>query len=334
MANTEDEWNGNPFFLDISRCVKASEYTAKAIVERYGTLSPTQADEILRFPCLFAYETQCQKDPKFGFIRKITKRPEQKQIKILYEIIQVSPFLTQADLKAMHFELDIHSWEYNRTHWAIKDVDLLEELAAKGIAPSLGSQGKSTAIIEQKKYRDTLFFREETREHIEAVPPDLEREIGRGREPLPIFFCYAHEDEELLNELKKHLRPLQQLRLIDIWYDRDIQAGVEWEEEVKSHLHKAKIIFLLVSADFMASDYCQGIEMKQALERHNRHEACVIPLILRPTHWHDLLGHLQALPMDAKPVIDRSWHNQDEAWYDVVAGIRRIVDDYRKMPSE
>src|SRR5215470_2233956 len=124
--------------------------------------------------------------------------------------------------------------------------------------------------------------------------------------PISIFFCYAREDEALLNKLKTHLRPLQRQSLIDVWYDRDISAGAEWEQKISEHLNTAQIILLLVSPDFMDSDYCYGIEMKRAVERHQRGEACVIPIILRPVHWQEEpLDMLQALPTDAKPV--RSW---------------------------
>jgi hypothetical protein len=120
--------------------------------------------------------------------------------------------------------------------------------------------------------------------------------------PITIFFCYAREDEELLKKLKVHLRPLQRQGLIDVWYDRDISAGSEWEQEILQHLNAAQIVLLLISPDFMDSDYCYGIEMQRALERHERGEAVVIPVILRPAYWHGKpLGKLQALPTDGKP---------------------------------
>ena len=144
--------------------------------------------------------------------------------------------------------------------------------------------------------------------------------------PVTIFFSYAREDETLLNKLKKHLRPLQRQGLIDVWYDRDISAGTEWEQEIKQHLNSAQIVLLLVSPDFMDSDYCYSIEMKRALERHARGEAKVIPVILRHVYWYgEPLGKLQALPTDGKPVTDLDWHNLDRALLDVTAGIREVV---------
>ena len=148
-----------------------------------------------------------------------------------------------------------------------------------------------------------------------------------------VFFCYAHEDEPLLKTLKKYLTPMQRLGLIAIWYDRDISAGTEWAQEISEKLNTAQIILLLVSPDFMASDYCYGVEMKRALERHQRKEARVIPVILRQIDWQDILGDIQALPTDAIPVLSPLWHSPDDAFYDVAQGIRKVVMQLTPPPA-
>src|SRR5438034_7688900 len=145
-----------------------------------------------------------------------------------------------------------------------------------------------------------------------------------------IFCCYAHEDEALLKKLKTQLRPLQRQGLVDVWYDRDISAGTDWEQQIKAQLNTAQIILLLVSPDFMDSDYCYGIEMQRALERHERGEACVIPVIVRPVYWQGILGHLQALPTDAKAIMSSLWYSVDEALLDVTEGIRVVVDEEQR----
>lgn len=144
---------------------------------------------------------------------------------------------------------------------------------------------------------------------------------------IKIFFCYAREDEILLNKLKAHLRPLQHQGLIKLWHDRDISAGTEWEREIDRHLNTAQIILLLVSPDFMDSEYCYSIEMKKAVKRHDQGEARVIPIILRPVYWQvDPLSKLQMLPTDAMPVT--SWANPDTAFYDVTIGIEKAIDGW------
>lgn len=143
-----------------------------------------------------------------------------------------------------------------------------------------------------------------------------------------IFFSYAHEDERLQNELVKQLSLLQREGLIKEWHDRQISPGKEWASEIDSHLNTARIILLLVSADFMASNYCYGIEMKRAMERHAFEEARVIPIILRPVDWQSApFGKLQSLPKDGKPVT--TWSNTDKALLDVAKGIRKVIEELK-----
>jgi len=140
-----------------------------------------------------------------------------------------------------------------------------------------------------------------------------------------IFFSYSHKDEMLRDELAKHLSIMKRQGIIDAWHDRAITAGSEWEGEINTHLNSAQIILLLISADFLASDYCYDIELKRAMERHEAGEAQVIPIILKPVDWNGAtFGKLQALPKNAQPIT--TWHSQDEAFLNVAQGIRKVVD--------
>jgi hypothetical protein len=146
-----------------------------------------------------------------------------------------------------------------------------------------------------------------------------------SQKAVEIFFSYAHEDESLRDELAKHLKLLERQGIIKAWHDRNITAGEEWKNAINANLESAEIILLLISADFLASDYCYDIEMKTALERHERKEARVIPIILRSVDWnHSPFGKLTALPTDGKPIT--SWPNPDEAFTDVVKGLRKVID--------
>jgi hypothetical protein len=144
--------------------------------------------------------------------------------------------------------------------------------------------------------------------------------------PVEVFCCYARKDQALLNDLKTHLSPLQRQNLIRIWNDTDITPGSNYETEINKHLNTAQIILLLVSSSFVASEYCYSIEMQRAIERHNRGEARVIPIILYPVHWqYTPIGKLQALPTNGKPI--STWQSRDDAFYDVVEGIRKAVEE-------
>ncbi len=140
-----------------------------------------------------------------------------------------------------------------------------------------------------------------------------------------VFFSYAHEDEKLRGQLARHLSILQRQKVITGWHDREISAGTEWQGEIDQHLNKADIILLLISADFLASDYCYDVELKRAMERHEKREARVIPVILRSVDWHGaLFGKLKPLPKNGKPVT--SWENLDEAFLNIAQGIRTAVE--------
>src|SRR5215831_15315577 len=140
-----------------------------------------------------------------------------------------------------------------------------------------------------------------------------------------VFISYAHEDQALLKELEKHLANLKRQNIIASWYDRDITPGEEWNPQIMEHLNSAQIILLLVSADFINSDFCYGIEMEQALARQDAGQARVIPIILRPVDWKGTpFAKLQALPSGGKPVT--RWPTHDDALLDVVQGIRKAID--------
>jgi TIR domain len=149
--------------------------------------------------------------------------------------------------------------------------------------------------------------------------------------PIEVFISYSHKDEALRDKLGTHLSLLKRQGIIDEWHDRRIGAGQEWAGVIDERLNSAAVILLLVSPDFLASDYCYDLEMKRALERHGAGDARVIPVILRHA---DLEGapfaKLQALPKDAKPV--KSWSDEDEAFADVARGIRKAVEALPHRP--
>lgn len=152
-----------------------------------------------------------------------------------------------------------------------------------------------------------------------------ETHVATSSNPVELFYSYSHNDERLRNRLEKHLSILKRQGVISNWHDRRITAGSEWKGEIDDHLNSAGIILLLVSADFLASDYCYDVEMSRALERHKSGETRVIPVILRPVDWKGApFGGLLALPTDGKPVME--WKPSDKGFEDVARGIRVAVE--------
>jgi tetratricopeptide (TPR) repeat protein len=150
--------------------------------------------------------------------------------------------------------------------------------------------------------------------------------------PFDVFISYAHKDRKLRDELAVHLGNLRHQQVISDWFDGDIIPGTAWEQEILEHLRTAKIILLLISAHFMASSFCWDIEMKEAIARHEAKQARVIPILLRPTDWKDApFAKLQALPSLGKPV--SRWPTHDDAFEDVIKGIRRAIEDLHASAS-
>lgn len=157
----------------------------------------------------------------------------------------------------------------------------------------------------------------------------MERRTEEASKPknIGIFCCYADKDRAFFSKLKAHLMPLQREEHITLWTYDDIKVGKDRKKELRRYLNTAQIILLLVSPDFLASD-SNIDEMQWALERHEHEEVYVIPIILRPIAWQAMpFGNLQVLPTDANPISSSKWHTQDDAFYNVAEGIRRVVKE-------
>lgn len=150
--------------------------------------------------------------------------------------------------------------------------------------------------------------------------------------PITLFYSYSHKDERLRDQLEKHLSILNRNGVIANWHDRRITAGDEWKDKINENLNSADIILLLVSADFLASDYCYDKEMGRAMERYHAGDARVIPVFLKPVDWQGSpFGILQGLPTDARPVT--KWSNRDAAFENIAAGIRKVANELQGRAS-
>ena len=146
----------------------------------------------------------------------------------------------------------------------------------------------------------------------------------QGQEQLKLFVSYSHKDEACCKELGKYLRQLQDAGLIEPWTDGQILAGDNWDDEIRNNLRQADIILLLISIDFLLSEYIKE-ELAVARERHAKGEAVIVPVVLRTCRWkgdHYALGQYQALPQGGKPIYATSiQHEIEDALDRVVEGI-------------
>ncbi len=208
-------------------------------------------------------------------------------------------------------------------YWtAAKALEEIKNLAVCRILPQL------VALIPTRSGKAAF-------ERISAIQSNCKfynYSITQTTQSMKLFFSYAHKDEPLRDQLATHLSLLKRQNIITDWHDRNITAGTDWAQAIDDNLNTASIILLLISADFLASDYCYDKEMTRALERHAQGTARVIPIILRPCDWHSApFGKLQALPKDAKPIT--RWSNPDEAFTHIAQGIRKAVAELQQRKS-
>ena len=139
-----------------------------------------------------------------------------------------------------------------------------------------------------------------------------------------LFFSYSHADEGLRDQLETQLAMLKRQGIIETWHDRRIVAGENLDHAIGAHVENDDVVLLLVSPDFLASDYCYDVEMMRAMERHAAGEAVVIPVILRACDWHAApFGKLMATPTDGRPITQ--WPDRDQAFLEVAKAVRAAV---------
>lgn len=154
--------------------------------------------------------------------------------------------------------------------------------------------------------------------------------VAAALRPCLVFISYSHKDDELREKLVTALIQLKREGLVESWDDRETTAGKEWAGKIDERLDAADVVICLVSPDFLGSDYCYDIELRRALERHDKREVRVVPIILRPCDWKNSpLGRLKALPKDGKPVVD--WRSADDFFLDVAQGLRAIAQELRPV---
>ncbi len=265
VSGNDEAWNGESFTLEEGRCVR--EYTDIDISKKYGDFSSQQIEVIRRFPCIFSYESYCEKDPRLGMIREITQR--RGEVKIEYELVEIDNFITHSDILDMLFELDIADWEMNRTHWAIKDVNLAKELSAKGVRLPRWARNEAKAVdITKHNFDVGLSFPGEIRaSYVEMVAVELEKEIG----PDSYFYDNNYKAQlarpsidTLLQDIYRNRSKLVVVFLCEKYQEKE-WCGIEFraiKEIIKQRDHE-KVMFIKmdegeVDGVFSSDGYIDG----------------------------------------------------------------------------
>lgn len=180
-------------------------------------------------------------------------------------------------------------------------------------------------FIEKRIAAEIAMWRSKFKQH-ETGCVSRDTNDHKMKRPIEIFFSYAHEDESLMDEVRRQLIGYDRRKVIRKWHDRKISPGTDLKGQIDHRLEHSDIILLFISPHFIASDYCYEAEMKEAMRRHDEGRVRVIPVILRPCLWHDEpFGKLLALPTDGKALTQ--WQNRDEGSADAADGIMRVVKE-------
>ncbi len=148
----------------------------------------------------------------------------------------------------------------------------------------------------------------------------LAKSKERREQKSSLFISYSHVDREYLDRLMVHLKPLEKEGLIDLWVDTRLRAGDRWKREIEKALERANVAILLVSADFLASDFITENELPPLLRNAEDQGTRIIPLIVKPCRFtrDKNLRHFQSLndPKESLILVDEG---EREAFYDRLA---------------
>lgn len=246
------------------------------------------------------------------------KKVRGRTVKRLLYVLEKTGYLKKSD-----------DWEYQE---CLNNNNQPIPLAIKIPKDFTASQSKEAEVSQLLKPKATTFDQSSQ----SAKPQSESDHVSKIQEvstmsssSITAFISYSHKDKRLREKFETHLAALQHQGILKTWHDGKILAGDEIDESIMEQLEASPIVFLLVSSDFLASKYCYSIEMKKAIERHEKKEACVIPIILRECDWEKTpFQKLKALPEDGKPIASKHWKTQDAAFKNVARGVRTLLERF------
>lgn len=211
------------------------------------------------------------------------------------------------------------------------DKEILCKECGSEFVPSLNKRLWKYSYLLNKNSQYFSEFSKKDKPKLSIVSKmGIREDIEMDNKRVKVFLSYSHVDEKFKEKLDIHLAPLKRSnKKLEVWQDRELKAGTKFDEEIKKHLKEDDIIILLISADFINSDYCYEVEMKTAFERMEKKEAVVVPVIVRPCYWKKTpLGDIQALPKDGNPI--SKYQDEDDAYVEIVESISNIIDNFNK----
>ncbi|MEF0943647.1 TIR domain-containing protein [Rhizobium sp. BR 362] len=249
VSSREEPWDGTPLDIDLSRCVSIFEYTEQAIADKFDVTAEASQLQLMRLPTVFAHETFRERSPHFGVIRDIAVR--ERRVHVDYEIQPLPKFLTWHDMVDKQFVLGLGDWEMNRTHWAVKDVNLPKELQLLGLTlPSWTNPVGSAVNINSHRFDVGLSFPADAASFVAKVAAQLEKHIG----PHYYFYDYNYQGQLARPTADTLLQDIYQNRskLIVMFVGSDHQSkkwcGMEWNtiRQITAQRQRDRVMYILL----------------------------------------------------------------------------------------
>lgn len=140
-----------------------------------------------------------------------------------------------------------------------------------------------------------------------------------------VFVSYSHLDEEFLSDLKRHFKPFSSQ--IDFWDDSKISPGQKWKEEIENAISKCKVAILLVSTDFLGSEFVATNELPPLLQAAEENGATILSVILKPCLFEefDTLNQYQTMNKPSKPIINMDYSEKEDLYVNLVRQTIKIL---------
>lgn len=294
-------WERNPASFMKSRIF---EYTDDHVIEFFRGTTGFFKDSLIEYPVLFSVEQPHDVAARVGWIESISWEFGDPVISFRFDD-SFRP-IQQAELEEIKWELGIADFEFHRTHWAVKQADLLRILRNRGFSIPVAEE----PVVTLPPFSKT----------VPAAAP--------AKTPSAVFVSYSHADAEHLKRLQVHLSPLKKWTELNIWDDTRISVGDNWREEIENALATCSAAVLLVSADFLASDFISDNELPPLLKKAEVNGTRIIPLILKPCLYtsHPELRKFQALNAPDQSLISLDEAGREALWSRLAKTVYDMID--------
>lgn len=252
----ENQWEKSPSYFSYDRFLEYTDDHTLSQLRSTGDVLGT----VKNLPTMFAYEDFVDKPSRVGSITKLLR----KGAELVIHFSLNDDFQTIDDGE-LQFELDLHPFEFSRTHWAVKNVELTSLLNSRNLAiPKSQDKFTTTPTIALPLPAPT------------GDTPSPEKTNQK------VFISYSHADAEYLERLMLHLKPLKDRVELELWSDTKLVGGDEWKREIERNLNTCSIAVLLISADFLASDFVTKYELPPLLQKAEEGGCRIVPIIVQP----------------------------------------------------